>query len=307
VRILVPLAVTVALGCNSAVVPPPPEPREPDEPFVEILLDAAPPGLSGLAADAGGVLWAVAERAHEIARITLRGVRVEPDLARLPIAGVPADTDLEGLEVLPDGSLAIATEGQRRGVASVLWAARDGAGFRITSALELPADRLGVTLTSNHGAESVCGDARALAVGIEVVGEVDGRRYAPVVRIVDGAVVAVQRLWLTSDTGKLGALECTIAADGAVTGWGIERHYGVTRVIRVALPPPGTDGDQAAATMVDDLEVWFHGRLNLEGIAELPDGRIAIVNDSATAKTIAGTELLLFTKDGMGVGAGIIE
>jgi hypothetical protein len=307
VRILAATAVALAVGCNSAVVPQPPPPHEPGEPFTELVMPDAPQGLSGLAADADGVLWSVAERAQEIARITLRGTRAAPELVRLPIAGVPPETDLEGIEVLPDGTLAIAAEGQHRGVASLLRAARDGDGFRITSALELPADRLGVTLTPNHGAEAVCGDARALVVGIEVVGEVHGRRYAPVVRIVDGAIVAVQRLWLTSDKGKLGALDCTIAADGAVTGWGIERHYGVTRVIRVALPPPGTADDAGAATVVDDLEVWFRGRLNLEGIAELPDGQVVIVNDSATAKTTGATELVVFAKGGFGLGRGIVE
>jgi hypothetical protein len=64
----------------------------------------------------------------------------------------------------------------------------------------------------------------------------------------------------------------------------IERHFGVSRIIHFTL------GDRAA-TVVRDLVELAAGR-NFEGIARLPDGRIALVNDNQY-KTIDGPSQLV--------------
>jgi hypothetical protein len=264
-------------------------------PFTEIAVPGAPDGLSGLAADAAGVLWSVAERDGELAAITLDAAGGPPAVARFPVVDVPADTDLEGIEVLPDGRFALAAEGQQTASASVLLAEREGDKVRVVKTIALSRAVVGVELTGNHGAESICGDAdgKALAVGIEPVGTDAGRRYAAVVRLVDDHVVATQRLWLGSN-GKLSALDCRFAPDGGIAGWGIERHYGTTSVLRFTLPPPGQGDDTSVDMTPTNLEPYLNGRLNVEGIAELPDGRVVAINDNATREVTGQTVLLVF-------------
>jgi len=266
--------------------PPPPPPA-----FTEIRIDA-PQGLSGLAADAAGALWSVAERHGVIAKITMDAP--QPTVTRYPVTGIPTDTDLEGIEIFDGDRVAIAGESQHAAAASVMLASRTADGYHIDKSIDLPRDRIGVELTENHGAESVCGEGDTMVVGIEVVGIDAGRRYAPVVRMSGDHVIGVQRLWLTSDKGKLSALDCHVAADGTVTGWAIERHYATSRILRFTLPPLGTGGDAAEGILAFDLEPYLKGRLNLEGIAELPDGRVVAVNDNESDTISGPTELLVF-------------
>jgi len=179
----------------------------------------------------------------------------------------------------------------------VLVAALRGAALAVTRTIELPEQSVGIRLEKNHGAEGVCGAGETIIAAIEGVGEVAGRRWAPVVRIADGAIARTHRVWLTTATGKLSGLDCTIAPDGTVTAWAIERHFEVTRLLRFTLPPVGAGADEITPTIALDLGAVLNGRLNLEGIARLPDGRIVAVVDNQW-KTITGpSELLVFRPD----------
>lgn len=281
--------------------------------FTEVEVATAP-GLSGLAADETGALWTVAERAARAYRIVL-DANLRPAIETFPIEGMPAGTDLEGIAVLGGGRFALGTEGHDDGVATVLVAERRGAALAVTGSITLPEREVGIPLAKNHGAEGVCGAGDTIIAAIEGAGEEGGRRWAPVLRIAAGAIVRTSgaasddvrgatmmrthRMWLTTRTGKLSGLDCRIAADGAVLGWAIERHFEVTRVLRFALPPPGAGaatGD-ITPTIALDLDPVLNGQLNLEGIAVLPDGRIVAVVDNQW-KTITGpSELLVFRPD----------
>ena len=265
---------------------PPPVPAG----FTEIGLATAP-GLSGLAVDADGALWTVAERAGRAYRITLApaGAPAAPTLETLTVEGVPAGTDLEGIAVLGPGRFALGTEGRLAGAATVLLAERRGDALVVTASIALPAAIVGIALPPNHGAEGVCGAGDTIIAAIEGAGEAEGKRWAPIVRIEHGAITRVHRLWLTSPTGKLSGLDCTIAADGTVTGWAIERHFAVTRLLRFTLPP--TAGD-VTPELAHDLGPALQGRVNLEGIAQLPDGRLVTVIDNQW-RTIEGPSRLL--------------
>ena len=265
--------------------------------FTEVEVATAP-GLSGLAADETGALWTVAERAARAYRIVL-DANLRPAIETLPVEGMPAGTDLEGIAVLGGGRFALGTEGHDDGVATVLVAERRGAALAVTGSITLPEREVGIPLAKNHGTEGVCGAGDTIIAAIEGAGEEGGRRWAPVLRIAAGAVVRTHRMWLTTRTGKLSGLDCRIAADGAVLGWAIERHFEVTRVLRFALPPPGADpatGD-ITPTIALDLGPVLNSQLNLEGIAVLPDGRVVAVVDNQW-KTITGpSELLVFRPD----------
>lgn len=242
--------------------------------FEEIAIDA-PPGLSGLAVDDRGVLWAVPERDRFLVEIVLGEHTAKTTL--YPLYDVPTGLDTEGLAFLGDGRFAIATEGHELATASVLYVERRGDRFAVTRERALSSRELGVELTPNHGAEGACGRGDDVVVAIEPTGRLaDGARWAPIARL-RGSRLAVSRLRLTSETGKLSALDCTIAADGSARAWAIERHHGTSRILRFAV---GAAASEITPTVELDLGPILRGALDLEGVVELPDGRLVAVNDN---------------------------
>lgn len=254
--------------------------------FVELSLNTAN-GLSGLGSDASGALWTVAERADMVYRIVVAGSGHTKSQA-FRVEGVPDRIDLEGIAVLPEGRFAFGTEGKVPGIATVLLAHRDGNRIVVDSTIELPERTLGLALPRNEGAEGICNIGDSLIVALEASGTTAGQRWAPIVFIDGGKITRVIRLMLTSDTGKLSALECS--PDGK--GWAIERNFGVTRILAFELHP-----DQASIhpTILLDLTVALHGRLNLEGLARLADGRFAAVVDNQWKGIVGPNLLLVFT------------
>ena len=252
-------------------------------------------GLSGLAVDESGALWAIAERAERAYRITLDGA-LRPTVEAVPVRGVPPGTDLEGIAVLGGDRFALGTEGRVDGIATVLAAERRDGAMVVTGAIPIPASALGVTLRANHGAEGVCGAGDTIVAAIETVATEGNRRWAPIVRIEHGAVARVYRLWLTTATGKIAGLDCRLEPDGAFAVWAVERHFEVTRLLRFRIAA----GDrEITPDVLIDLGPILRGALNLEGIAAMPDGRIAAVVDNQW-KTITGpNELLVFRPDAL--------
>ena len=257
--------------------------------FREVTLDTAP-GLSGLAADDSGGIWTVSERRERAYRITLDAANT-PSLEEIPIENTPDDFDLEGIAWLGGDRFAFGTEGKKGGIATVLSAERRGATIAITGAIDLPQDRLGIRMRANHGAEGVCGSRETVIAAIEGAGVADGKRFAPVVRIESGAIVRTHRVWLTTKTGKLSALDCSVAPDGTADVIAIERHFAETKILRFVVPPSAGD---IVADVALDLGPVLRGQLNLEGIARMSDGRIVVVTDNHWKIIQGETRLLVF-------------
>lgn len=295
-RVLAP-APALALAAGAALAPacntPPSIDRERAAAlFTEVSVDTAP-GLSGLAVDDAGRLWSIAERAARAYRITL-APGLHPTIETFPVEGLPPHTDLEAIAVLGGDRFALGTEGRDDGVAAVIVAELRGAALAVTRTIELPERSVGIPLADNHGTEGVCGAGETIIAAVEGSGVVAGRRWAPVLRITSGAVTRAHRMWLTTSTGKLSGIDCAIAPDGTVTGRAVERHFDVTRLLRFTLPAPGSGDDEITPAVSLDLGPILHGRLNLEGIANLPDGRVVTAVDNQW-KTITGpSELLVF-------------
>ena len=266
--------------------------------FTEVVVDTAP-GLSGLAADAQGRLWTVAERAATAYRITL-DTALRPTLEAFTVTGVPGDTDLEAIEELGGERMAFGTEGRVDGVATVLLGTRSGTTIAIDRTIQLTADQVGIAMKNNHGAEGMCGQGETLLVAIEGAGEADGKRWAPVLRIENGTLVRRHRVWLTSRTGKLSGLDCTIASDGTIEAWAIERHFEVTRILELTVPPAGQGSDDLTPRVALDIGDAIQSKRNLEGIAQLPDGRIVTASDNQW-RTIDGSSTLQV------FGAGVVK
>jgi len=261
--------------------------------FKEIPLDTAP-GLSGLAADDHAGMWTVAERAEKAYRVTL-DANLKPTLETFPVIDTPSDIDLEGMAWLGPDHFALGTEGRTDGIATVLLAERRDTKLAVTKVITIPAAKLGVELPANHGAEGICGTGETMIVGIEATGIADGKRWAPIVRIVGDQITHVHRLWLTTKTGKISALDCSLDPDGTAHVIGIERHFEVTKILTFDLPD--RDGDITPVEALD-LGPVLKSRLNLEGIARTSDGRVVAVVDNQW-KTISGPSVLVVFNPGV--------
>jgi hypothetical protein len=259
--------------------------------FDEVKLDTKP-GLSGLAVDDTGALWTIAERDAAAYRIVMTGL--SPKLETFAVTNLPDGLDLEGIGWLGENRFALGTEGRVAGIATVLLAEVHGAEMQVTQTITLPASRIGLAIAANHGAEGICGAAATVLAAIEETGTQGDRRWAPIVRIAGDQITRVNRLWLTTRTGKISGLDCTIDKDGTAHVIAIERHFEVTKLLRFDLPD--TDGD-ITPTEVLDLGPVLHSRLNLEGIAETKGTVYAVVDNQW--KTLQGPSLLLVFKPGV--------
>jgi hypothetical protein len=245
--------------------------------FDKVVIDT-PPGISGMAAGSGTELWMIPERDRFLVRFD--GGKTE----KFPIAGVPDGMDTEDIAVLGDDTFALALEGQDVATAAI-------AIVKGSKVVEVrPIDT--VKLTMNHGAEAVCGHGGDMLVGIEQTETINSVRSAPLVRFHrDGVKYTVARLRLTTDTGKISALDCQFDADGTAHVLAIERHYGVHRLLAFDAAPDATD---ITPRVVLDLAPILNDSLNLEGLAHLPDGRLVAVNDNQTSQIDGPTYLLTF-------------
>ena len=262
----------IAAGCGSGA-----------RPGAVVLELATDHGLSGLAVADDGALWTVAERSHAAYRIVLDRDRIVA-LERIPIEGVPASLDVESIEIAGD-ELWLGTEGNGVATATVWSARRDGDRVVARPGPD-PVDPATHVIVPNHGVEGVCGDASAGASALETAIEEDGRRLAQV-DLRRGDAITPQRVVLTSRTGKLSGLDCTVHPD-RVEILAIERHFEVTRIVRFTLRG---EAEPVVAELVRDLADLAGGR-NFEGIARLGDGRIALVVDNQW-KTIQGPSQLV--------------
>lgn len=251
-------------------------------------------GLSDLTLDGTGAAWVVAERSAAAYRITLDpGATRVVAIARVPIDGVPPDTDLEAIAWLGPDRFAIGVEGHAAGGARIYLATLAAGRLALGPAIELPEALVGVPIADNDGVEGLCGRGDTLFAAIESTGRDAAGRWAPIVRIdLAGAAPTVTRLALTSATGKLSALSCALAPDGAAQLFAIERHFGVTRIVAAEVPAGAAPGQRLASRVRRDLTGEPGFALNLEGLAALPDGRWLTVVDNQFG-TITGPSLLV--------------
>jgi hypothetical protein len=263
--------------------------------FDAIVLPDVPPGESDLTVDDRGKIWAIAERDRVASEIELHGLTAT--VVAHPVDGVPDGNDTESIAWLGGNHFALGMEGQTAATAGVLFAdLRPDGHLVVVRTRWLTDDEIGVHLTTNHGAEALCGAGDRLLVGIEERGKFDdGTRWAPIVRL-DGDKVSRAKLKLTTKTGKLSALDCHFAPDGSVDFVGIERHYGVERVLHGTLPGNAPDGAVVEATVAVDLAPVVHDVYNLEGIARLSDGRTVLINDNQGSHVDGPTKLFVLKR-----------
>lgn len=256
-------------------------------------------GISGVTRDDEGRFWAVSEERHELHRFAPTwdlGSRV-----RVPIAGIAPGLELESAAWLGHELLALGTEtdDERDEDAILIVEVKRGAARVVsTSHLSWRSD-LGVAAPHNAGIEGLCAAGGSVLAAGEMVIDRDGARLAPLARAPHlGAEIgewASYELELTSETGKISALDCEDGPDGALVVHGVERHFGVTRVLRFDVPeaPPG---HPIVPRVVADLSAMEKDLPNVEGLVVDGD-RFVLLSDHDADQTEGTTEILSLTRE----------
>jgi len=250
----------------------------PDVERIELALDGVD-GLSGLTADDQGMLWAVPEEARFLIQIDPENGATE----RRPLSGCPDALELEALTWISGSRFAAGTESGVEGRSEDALLILDLAGEAVTSqpSVECPYQELwSMHGESNRGIEGLCYVDGSFIVASEIVAEIEGARYAPIGLYHRATERWVgYRLRLTSSTGKISALACRAEADGTHV-LAVERHFGVSRLLRFVVPLEG-EGGMLTPEMVLDLNTVMDGEdLNFEGLAFTADGRLALITDN---------------------------
>ncbi|ACY15826.1 hypothetical protein Hoch_3324 [Haliangium ochraceum DSM 14365] len=277
-------------------------------------------GLSGLGMDAAGALWMVPERnpvlvaraPGESAAAAQPAASAQPAAAqRWPVRGVPEGLDLESLTWLSEepARVALGTEGVcERNTHAVLVAERRDAGFEVALRVPLPLDLWSASCDEGRGIEGLC--AARTPAGTQVLAAVEhperderGRRVALVAhaRWTGERMDAwqPQRVLLTSDTGKLSALDCAWVPGegeggaGYIDVWAVERHFEVARIVNFRLPlvAAGSSEPIAPTVAVDLADYIADSARNFEGLV-VRDGRAYLIVDNHYGRRSGPNELL---------------
>ncbi|MEM7437529.1 MAG: esterase-like activity of phytase family protein [Myxococcota bacterium] len=151
-----------------------------------------------------------------------------------------------------------------------------------------PRDRIeykawGLTAPHNRGMEGLCYADGILVLATELVDERQGKRWAPVATF-DVAKGKWTTFWvaLSSKTGKLAGVGCRVI-DGKVVALAVERHFGVSRLLRFQLPsgPSGPSGpSRIEPEIAADLATVIKPLPNFEGVVWDDDGSVVLLTDN---------------------------
>ena len=263
--------------------------KEPRGPGRIVTLETNVAGLSGLTQDEHGAFWAAGEDGDAVVRIDPKTFGV----TRYSVTGGPEATDLEGIAWVDGTRFVLATETQEQGRLRdvVLDGRLSGGEFAVAPIGHVDYARWRLSAPDNHGLEGVCHVDGALVFVTELVETQGDRRWAPVA-LFDPNIQTwtPHRVALTSDTGKLAAIDCKVRK-GAIEALAVERHYGVSRLIRFKIPQ-GPEGQRIEPAVAADLSKLVSPLPNFEGLAWLEDGSVLLVTDNKYKRGAEGPSRL---------------
>jgi hypothetical protein len=243
-------------------------------------------GLSGLARDDQGRLWAVPERKRRLIPLRVSGKKIEIAGQPIPIDGLKPGWDSESIAYLHDDTFALGTETQRgnRQVDHVVMLRLEGGRGKVVETVVLDYSMWGMRAQVNRGIEGLCHvDGILIAANENIIVERD-QRWAPVARLdLTTRQWTPFRLALGSSSGKLSAVTCRPSADAdTLEVLAIERHYGVSRLLHLRLPTHGPGGD-LRPTLIANLAALVRRVPNLEGLSWLTHDRLIALVDNDTS------------------------
>lgn len=235
-------------------------------------------GLSGLARTPDGVFWAVPERDRFMLRIPPHGL---PE--KIPITGAAKGLDLESLAWVGGATLAVGTESTEadRLTDVIYFGLISSTGIELKPRFVFDYGAFSTRAPRNVGVEALCAAEGRLIAGNEIALELRGRRVAPLM-VFDLASGESKRyaVALTSKTGKLAGMCCRPTPEhDAIEALAIERHFGVSVIIRFIIPL--IDKDQALPSeVVFDFGTRLNPPPNFEGIEWISDDEVILVSDN---------------------------
>ena len=232
-------------------------------------------GLSDLATDPQGRLWAVAERPAALVRVDASGVVV------LKITGLPEGVEPEALAIDADGAMRVGTEGEGSRADDGIYPITVGAGTAEAHDREaFPWAPWGLMAADNQGIEAMCAGKERWVAGEPVLTDA-GRREAPLARWTRQGWQAL-RLPLQTSEGKISALAC----DPDDSLWAIERHYEELELLQVTVAPDG-----GVTVSRCGIPTWLRAaNANWEGLAVDGD-ELVWVSDNQNATVSGPTRL----------------
>jgi hypothetical protein len=254
-------------------------------------------GLSDLTIDASGHFWSAPEHTRALVRLNLTKDEPGIDDAPIPLEGVPAGADTESVAWMAEGKFAVGTETQvsHRPSDDVLLVSVEKGRARVTQRIPLPYKLWNLDAKANDGIEGLCYAAGHLVAGVEPVGRLpDGKRFAPIGRY-DSATKSWTpfQLRLTSHIGKISALACRAGkGESKITVLAIERHFGVSRLLRFTIPETGTAADVIIPEVLVDFGRVIDAVPNLEGVTWSPQGDIFVLSDNNMGFVTGPTQVI---------------
>ena len=289
--LLLPLA-----GCGQVGGKAPKPLSRPDMGWAPVQAQPLPPGLSGWSADPEGVLWAIPERTPQLVPLRVKRDGVSSAGAALPIEGLHTGEQTESIAALGAGRWIVGTEG--RGVRdsdNLLWLRKEGSIARVERRVPVPYALWQRKGEDNRGIEGLCVADDQVLVAVEPIEEKEGVRTGLLARYADGRFQAI-RFPLTSKDGKISGIDCKLVADRLVVV-AIERHYEVSRLVRLSLPRQASSGSLSAnVTLLRDLRSAIDTPPNFEGISWQVDG-FWLLSDNHHGRTTGPTHVLWVAPD----------
>ena len=242
-----------------------------------VTLKSEVAGLSGLTLDEHGAFWAAGEDGDSVLRIDPQTFGV----TRYPVFGTPPGADLEAMAWVEGTRFLLGTETQENGRLSdsILDGRLDGGRFVVVPVGNLDYARWQLTAPDNRGIEGICHVDGLFVAATELVERQRKGRWAPV-GVFDPKTQSwvAHRVRLNSETGKLAALSCRLVGE-SIVALAVERHYGVSRLLRFQIPR-GSEGQWIEPALAADLSKLVSPLPNFEGLVWMDDGSAVVVTDN---------------------------
>lgn len=247
-------------------------------------------GISGIAKDAAGVLYAVPERDRRLARIPV----VTGPIELLPIAGAPKGVDLESVAWIDGSTLAFGTESNERDRLTdvIYYGLVSSTGVTLREKFIFDYGAFSVRAQRNQGVEALCSAGKRLIAISELVLERGGKRVAPLIsyQLPSGEMTRFL-VTLTTSTGKISGATCRPVPHGeAIEVLAIERHYGVGVINRFVVPL-GKKDELLPTEQVFDFGSKMNPPPNFEGLTWLSNDEVLLISDNQSGRLTGETQI----------------
>lgn len=254
-------------------------------------------GVSGLGRDPTGGFFAMPERNRVLLKFDLDRQNNRLKTTVLPLRYFPKGYDAESFAWISSKRFAIGTEKHRRRAQQdkILLGQVDHGVAIIESSISLNYAMFDMMGNYNQGIEALCVAGDNMFGGVESVVEKSSKRLAPVAMYqLKNKKWVPWWLELTSKKGKLSSLACCPNEDHqSVTLVGIERHYGIARLLWYSIDLRAREKSVFRPYAVGELTDKFEKLPNLEGVEWLDSRRLVLINDNHTGFNTGPTKLFV--------------